>query len=162
MSDIFIILQMPNAGDEIQGIKKGILELADLVVVTKSDGPNIPAAKLAQEHLEKSLSVARGQVSFAPRVLLVSGIEGTGFGDMWTAVQSFIEQQKKTGDFFSRRRHQSLAWYHAEITALVTERIFSSPKSRDLIHQMEHKVSDGELLGSTAASQVMDQIFPES
>ena len=162
MSDIFIILQMPNAGDEIQGIKKGILELADLVVITKSDGTNIPAARLAKEQLEKSLAVARGRATFTPKVLLVSSIEATGFEDMWAAVQSFTEHQKATGEFLFKRRRQSLAWYRNEIAALVSERIFTSPKSRNLIQQVELNVRDGQLLGSTAALQVMDQIFPES
>lgn len=162
MSDIFIILQMPNAGDEIQGIKKGILELADLVVVTKADGVHIPAAKLAKEQLEKSLSVARERASFKPKVFLVSSIDGTGFDELLSALNSFIQHQRDTDEFLKKRRRQNMEWYRSELVALVTERLFSSPRTQNIIQKMGLNVSSGEILGSSAAIEVLDQIFPDS
>jgi LAO/AO transport system kinase len=162
MTDVFVILQMPNAGDEIQGIKKGILELADLVVVTKADGAHIPAAKLAQEQLEKSISVARERTSFQPAVLLVSSIDGTGFDELMNALSSFIQHQRDTGEFLKKRRRQNIDWYRSELVALITERMFSSPRTQNLIQKIGLNVSSGQILGSSAAIDVLDQIFPES
>lgn len=160
MTDVFVILQQPNAGDEIQGIKKGIFELADLVLVTKADGSHRPAAKLAKEQLERSLSVARGHRTFTPEVLLVSALEALGLGDFWQSVKAFVAAQKKSGDFFSRRHQQAIAWFHAEVTALMTERLFKAAKSKSLITQLTQDVALGRTLSSTAALKVIDQIFP--
>ena len=161
MTDCFVILQMPNAGDEIQGIKKGILELADLVVVTKADGANISAAKLAKEQLERSLSVTRGQTSFTPGVLLVSGIKNSGFTEFWQATQNFIHHQRESGEFLSRRHTQAVAWFHAETSALLRERIFTAPKWHELVCQLEHDVKAGFSLGSTAARHLVEILIPE-
>ena len=159
MTDCFIILQMPNAGDEIQGLKKGILELADLVVITKADGTNLTAAKIAKDQMERSLSVARGQTSYTPEVLLVSGLESRGIPEFWQALQTFIKTQKNSGEFIGRRHGQAVSWFHAEMFALLRERILSAPKTRQLVSQLEHEVMAGRELGSTAAMNIVDKLM---
>ena len=159
MTDCFIILQMPNAGDEIQGLKKGILELADLVVITKADGTNLTAAKIAKDQMERSLSVARGHTSYSPKVLLVSGLESKGIPEFWQVLQTFIETQKKSGEFIRRRHGQAVSWFHAEMFAVIRERILSAPKTQQLVSQLEQDVMAGRQLGSTAAMHIVDKIM---
>jgi LAO/AO transport system kinase len=159
MVDVFLILSLPNSGDEIQGLKKGILELADIVAVTKSDGGNLPFAKVAKEHLERSLMVARGPTGWLPPVLLVSSTEGTGLAELWTTIQDFVAQQRAAGAFDVRRARQSVAWFHAEMGELLRERLRERPGLAGVIDAAEHDVESGKVVASLAAAQVIDRIL---
>src|SRR5690606_34970899 len=117
MVDCFLMLQLPNAGDELQGIKKGIMELADIVAITKCDGANEHAAKLARAEHERALHMTRGRDAWEPPVLTCSGVTGHGLPELYAKVNEFITFRKKSGQFDQHRHDQAIAWFDAEILA---------------------------------------------
>ena len=108
MTDLFVLLQLPNAGDDLQAIKKGVMELADLVVINKAD-LDTAAATRAQAQITGSLRLFARHESM-PRVLLMSALKGDGLDAFWQAVEAFQTQRRASGEFAERRRSQSLAW----------------------------------------------------
>ena len=119
MTDLFVLLQLPNAGDDLQAIKKGVMELADLVVINKADIDPLAAAR-AQAHIASSLRLFAGHDS-APRVLLMSALKNDGFDAFWSAVEAFHARRRASGEFTARRKEQALAWMwdivHARLQA---------------------------------------------
>ena len=108
MTDLFVLLQLPNAGDDLQAIKKGVMELADLVVINKSDLDPLAATR-AQAYIAGSLRLFAGHDS-APRVLTMSALKNDGFDTFWSAVETFHAQRRASGEFEKRRQSQALAW----------------------------------------------------
>ena len=119
MTDLFALLQLPNAGDDLQAIKKGVMELADVVVINKADIDPLAAAR-AQAHIASSLRLFAGHDS-APRVLLMSALKNDGFDAFWSAVEAFHARRRASGEFTARRKEQALAWMwdivHARLQA---------------------------------------------
>ena len=119
MTDLFVLLQLPNAGDDLQAIKKGVMELADLVVVNKAD-IDPAAATRAQAQITGSLRLFAGHDD-APRVLTMSALKGDGFDAFWSAVEAFHARRRASGEFEARRKRQALAWMwdivHARLQA---------------------------------------------
>ncbi len=115
MVDLFIPLHMPHTGDELQGIKKGVLEVADMVIVTKADGPTRTSAELAKADIQRAFSLVRATGELTPQVLLVSSTERVGIPEAWEAMKSFCEILKKTGQFERRRESQQVSWLDQEI-----------------------------------------------
>ena len=119
MTDLFVLLQLPNAGDDLQAIKKGVMELADLIVVNKAD-IDPAAATRAQAQITGSLRLFAGHDD-APRVLTMSALKNDGFDAFWSAVEAFHARRRASGEFDARRKRQALAWMwdivHARLQA---------------------------------------------
>jgi LAO/AO transport system kinase len=119
MTDLFIQLHQPLSGDELQGIKKGVMELADLVIVTKADGSTLQAAQLAKLELERAISLTRSPEDDYPPVLLASAHQNKGINDAADLIHSMYQHRLKNGRILSRRNAQSRQWLDQEIeTAL--------------------------------------------
>lgn len=159
MVDLFLILHLPNSGDEIQGMKKGILELADIVAVTKADGALMKEAKLAKSQLEQALSLTATHESGATPVLAVSSTENQGIKELWKSMQDLLVDRKNSGAFADRRSQQAVAWFHGELGALLHERLKAKTSIAKLLADSEKGVRAGKLAPSAAAAHVMDQVL---
>lgn len=176
MTDLYCLLQLPNAGDDLQAIKKGVMELADLVVINKADLDEAAATR-AQAHITSSLRLHgwRGRVdrperaaSVGPmeettaetsvwqaRVMRLSALKSAGIEAFWRAVTDFQTQQRSNGGFDDKRRHQSLAWMWDRIQAGLKQQFKAAPAVREALADTTARVLDGRLAASTAARELL-------
>ncbi len=159
MVDLFLMLCMPNAGDEIQGIKRGILEVADIVAVTKADGALLADAKRTQLELEQALGLARAHGGDNPTVCLVSSTENKGLVELEKVVATFFAQKKKSGAFSDRRRSQTSAWFDQELVAELSSRLDRHDGARNLRAKLAKDVEGGRVSPSEAAGKVIDLLL---
>lgn len=157
MVDVFVSLQIPGAGDELQGIKKGIIEQADLLVITKNDGALQLAAKTARQQL---VNAFHHRPDGQKPVLLVSTLAGTGLTELLEAIDRFIEERRADGRLGQKRQQQRLQWLTDEISAGCLSRIFHHPELHQRYAELSRKVSEGDAIASIAARQLLDGIFP--
>ena len=156
MVDFFLVLMLPNAGDELQGIKKGILEIADAIIINKDDGDHSVAAQRTKQEYANALHIL-GQRSFwLPQVLTCSSINNTGITDIWDMITDFIKQSKDGNFFESKRKDQNINWLHKLIQDLLKERLAGT----DFV-ELESKVGDKSLSPYQAADQVIQKLFKE-
>lgn len=140
MTDIFVQLHQPFSGDELQGIKKGVMELADLIIVTKADGDSKSAAELAKKDLERAISLVKGPSGVKVEVITISSKEGTGIQLAWSNICSAYEQAKENGSFTKKRIRQSGDWLNQEILNSLRETLESHPKYENMLHQALEEV----------------------
>jgi LAO/AO transport system kinase len=159
MVDIFVALQLPNSGDELQGIKKGILELADLVVVNKADGGLLQAARQAKADLERAVALVRQGDEPLPKVLLTSSTAGSGISEVAAAIFDFVTSQRSGSKFERRRSAQAISWFRAELGEQLRERLEREPKYLSLVGAAETSVASGRTPGSIAARKLIDEVF---
>ena len=164
MTDMFVLLQLPNAGDELQAIKKGVMEIADLVVINKADLDS-NAARRAQAQITASLRLLglhgsagaeKHDASFwQPKVLQISALERTGIADFWAAVTEFNQLQTSNGRREKRRQQQNLAWMWQRIDAGLKQAFRQHPAVQALLPQTLEQVADGRIAPSTAARNML-------
>ena len=164
MTDMFVLLQLPNAGDDLQAIKKGVMELADLVVINKAD-IDAAAATRAQLQITSSLRLLglhgnpehfpHDQKMWHPQVIQISALLGQGVDGFWAAVTQFRQLQTANGRLASRRRQQSLAWMWERINAGLRLAFNHNPQVRALLPALECEVREGRLAASTAARNLL-------
>jgi len=163
MTDCFALLQLPNAGDDLQAIKRGVMELADVVAINKAD-LDPAAATRAQAQITSSLRLMqhgghgaeRDEVPWASRVLTVSAFHGSGLADFWRVVGEFREQQAASGRLAARRREQDEAWMWERIEALLHERFRTQPQVAAALPQLTTDVRAGRVAASVAARRLID------
>jgi LAO/AO transport system kinase len=156
MVDTFLLLTLARTGDQLQGIKKGVLELADIVVVNKADGPHLTEAKKAARELKSALRLIypRGTL-WLPPVLTMSAMEGTGLTEMWDTVERHREVLTDAGEFEARRRAQQVDWTWQMVRDTVLDRVLSNPDVRKIRAEVERQVKAGELTPALAAQQIL-------
>ena len=156
MTDMFVLLQLPNAGDDLQAIKKGIMELADLIVINKADAD--PAAAMrAKAQLETALHMLRPpHPDWRVPVLLVSALKGEGLDRFWETVLAFRDTMQKNGALAEKRRHQALAWMWERIDAELKRRFRQHPAVRTMLPAIERDVESGRLAPVVAARRLLD------
>ncbi|HEX5615665.1 MAG TPA: methylmalonyl Co-A mutase-associated GTPase MeaB [Acidimicrobiia bacterium] len=156
MVDTFVLLLAPGAGDELQGVKRGIVELADLVVVNKDDGDLAPAAGRTASDYQHALHLVRPRSdAWAPRVLRCSALTGTGIAEVWGAVGEHRQAMEASGELTSRRREQARAWMWSEVTDTLLEDLRRDPTTDALVADLERAVAAGELSPTAAAQQLL-------
>jgi LAO/AO transport system kinase len=171
MTDMFVLLQLPNAGDDLQAIKKGVMELADLVVINKADLDVVAAAR-ARAQIASALRLfgqqghpdhaatghdTRGAVQrlWQPRVLQLSALAGTGIDAFWAAVQEFKALQTANGKLAQRREQQALAWMWERIEAGLRQSFRQHPQVRALLPGITQQVAAGRVPASAAARTLL-------
>ncbi len=154
MTDLFVLLQLPNAGDDLQAIKKGVMELADLVVINKADLDPLAATR-AQAQIASSLRLFTGHES-APRVLTMSALEGDGFETFWTVVEAFHAQRRASGAFAARRKAQALAWMWDIIQARLQADFRHHEAVRQALPQTTSDVTAARIAPSVAARSLLN------
>jgi LAO/AO transport system kinase len=144
MVDMFCVLALPGAGDELQGIKKGVLELADMIAVNKADGPGVTAARQAVRDYRAALRLLRPtSPSWDPPVLACSALTGDGLGEFWEIVERHRETLTATGEFDERRRRQQLQWMWSMVEDRLVERLRADPAVAAVVARAEPRVMEG-------------------
>ena len=159
MTDMFVLMQLPNAGDDLQAIKKGVMELADLVVINKADIDAI-AAQRAQLQITSAMQLLGmfgdyDEKNWHPRAIQLSALNGQGVDAFWAAVTEFKSVQAANGKLAQRRQQQSLAWMWERIDAGLKQAFRQHPQVQALLPQMMQDVLAGRLAASTAARKLL-------
>ena len=158
MVDCFALIIAPGGGDELQGIKRGIVELADLVIVNKADGDMAAVAKSTSADYANALHLLRPKTNaWNARTVLCSALEKRGIDDVWTAIADHQETIRASGDLDIRRSEQSRSWLWSEISESLIDRLRSDAQVAAVIAEVEAAVVAGTLPASVAATRVLDQ-----
>jgi len=171
MTDMFCLLQLPNAGDDLQAIKKGVMELADLVVINKSD-IDLHAATRAEAQITSALRLLgmhgnpenahHNETQWHPQVLKISALLNQGVAAFWSAVSDFKRLQTNNGRFETRRQQQALSWMWERIDAGLKQNFRAQSRVQALLPQLSHQVGAGQLAASTAARQLLSAYQAQS
>ena len=156
MVDTFVLLTLARSGDQLQGIKKGVLELADVVVVNKADGDHLREARSAARELSSAIRLIYPRKTlWRPPVLTMSAVEGTGLTEMWDTVERHRQVLTDAGEFEARRRAQQVDWTWQMVRDTILDQVLSNPAVRAIRADVERQVRAGELTPALAAQQIL-------
>jgi len=156
MVDFFLVLMLAGAGDELQGIKKGILELADAVVITKADGYNIANAERAARAYETALHMLAPTTSvWCPPVLTCSAFTGAGIDEIWKVICDHQEAMKQTGEFDKKRFEQNTRWMWSLIEEGVKAYFLKLPEVKEQLQKITRQVAGGEITAANGARRLL-------
>ncbi len=162
MVDFFLLLTIAGAGDELQGIKRGVLELVDAIAVNKADGDGEVRAQAARSELEQALRLLRPAVEGRrPVALACSAQTGAGVAEVWAVVADQIERQRATGQLAERRSRQSLRWFEETFELLLRQRLLASPAMATAREEWIRRVAAGETTPAAAARKLVDRLLFE-
>ncbi len=160
MVDLFMLLQISGAGDELQGIKRGIMEMADLMVITKADGENIHKAELAKTQFQSALRLFPVPESqWRPKVYTCSAVSGVGLEEVWRGVEEFLEHTQANGFFQHNRNKQNKYWMYETIDETLKNSFYQDPRIEGEIAGFEQQVLDDKLSSFIAAKRLLDLYF---
>jgi LAO/AO transport system kinase len=163
MVDFFLLLQIAGAGDELQGIKRGIMEMADLVVINKADGDNLKRARLAKTEYNRALHLFPAKASgWQPKVTTCSALNYEGIADVWNEVTDYFENAKNSGYFDTQRRGQNTYWLTETINEQLKTDFYSRPGIAALLEQNKLLVQQSLLSPFTAAQQLLLAYFSKT
>lgn len=157
MTDFFLLLMIPGAGDELQGIKRGIIEMVDGMVINKADGENLRAAKRARRQYESALRmfVPPKRQGWTPQVLTCSALENSGIREVWRMILDHRAQQVAGGHLEHRRQAQALSWMRELISSGLQEFFQNAPAVQERFAWLEHSVREGTISPFTAARELL-------
>ncbi|MFJ4094679.1 methylmalonyl Co-A mutase-associated GTPase MeaB [Kitasatospora sp. NPDC089913] len=157
MVDSFLLLSLARTGDQLQGIKKGVLELADVIAVNKADGPHELDAKAAARELAGALRLLQApDAPWTPPVLTCSGQDGSGLDVLWERLQQHRKVLDATGALAAKRRDQQVEWTWAMVHDQLLTRLHSHPEVTRLVPELERRVREGTLTATLAADSILD------
>lgn len=160
MTDLFLLLIAPLAGDELQGIKRGVMELADLLLVNKADGEQMDAAGRTVAEYRNALQLMRPRAAaWTPEVERCSALTGAGIEEAWARVRACRDALTAAGEWRARREAQAAAWLHEEIEAGLRERMEASPRLAELATRLEQEVRAGRTVAPLAARDLLAAFF---
>ncbi|MES0868944.1 methylmalonyl Co-A mutase-associated GTPase MeaB [Pseudovibrio sp. SCP19] len=155
MVDFFLVLMLPGAGDELQGIKKGVLEIADLIAVNKAEGDGLIRARSAASEYRAALNIlAPRSKHWSPPVLTISGLANEGLDDLWSQLGIFKERMQASGDWESKRAEQQLAWMWGLLNEKLQTALKANPDIKAALPDVESAVKSGNLPATAAASKL--------
>jgi LAO/AO transport system kinase len=161
LTDLFCVLVTPGAGDELQGIKRGIMELVDLLVVNKADGDLAPAAGRAAADYEHALHLLRpNRQAWHARVVVTSALEGRGVAELWAAVSEFERALTDSGELAATRERQAVAWLWSELDEALRARFRADPSVRERLPALEAAVASGQRSVAAAARELLGPPAP--
>ncbi|WP_029901908.1 methylmalonyl Co-A mutase-associated GTPase MeaB [Prevotella sp. 10(H)] len=160
MVDFFLLIQLAGTGDELQGIKRGIMEMADGIIINKADGNNIEKARLAQSHFKNALHLfPLPDSGWAPKVLTYSGYYELGIDEVWNMINEYIDFVKKNGYFDYRRNSQSRFWMYETINERLKNNFYNDPVVQKELKICEEQVLNSQMSSFAAANKVLDIYF---
>ncbi|HWD50189.1 MAG TPA: methylmalonyl Co-A mutase-associated GTPase MeaB [Rhizomicrobium sp.] len=160
MVDVFTLLVNPGAGDDLQGIKRGVMELADLVLVTKSDGDLLQAANRAAADYHAALHLMRPKYpALPPQVLKVSSLRHEGIAEAWEAMRLLHKAMEKAGHLKKLREDQARRWFWSEVQSMLADEVSQSEKLENAARKLEASVVEGKSLPFSAARELFRHIF---
>jgi LAO/AO transport system kinase len=155
MVDFFLVLMLPGAGDELQGIKKGVLEVADLIAVNKADGDNLLRAQQAANDYRHALHIlSPSSPNWSPPVVLISGLANAGLDAMWGQVERYRAVLTATGEFSQRRAEQQVKWMWSMLEERMMLSLRANPAVKDRLAAFEAAVAAGEIAASLAVEEI--------
>ena len=159
MTDFFLALMLPGAGDELQGIKKGLVELADMIAVNKADGDNVKRANLAAGEYRGALHILTPRSEhWHPPVLTFSALTGTGIDTIWQKILDHRTAMNASGEFEARRRDQQVKWMWSMFEQLTMARLRSDASVRAKVKRIETEVAAGRISPALAAEQIAEML----
>jgi len=160
MVDFFLLLMLAGAGDEIQGIKRGIIEMADLIAITKADGQNVIAAENAKVTFRNALNLFPDpQSGWKPLVLTCSALRGTGMAEIWKIINDYADFTRKTGYFDQARKQQAVLRMHDTINEYLTGSFYNNEKVKALLPVIEKELYQGNMTSYKAALILLNKYF---
>ena len=156
MVDFFLVLMLPGAGDELQGIKKGVLELADMIAVNKADGDNEARAREAIRDYSAALRLTRPvSPDWTPPVMTCSGLTGEGLSELWERVEDHRSALTASGAWDKQRRSQQLSWMWSTVEDRLVAAMRADPAVHEVLAEAERSVLDGETTPAAAAEHLV-------
>lgn len=156
MVDFFMLLMLPGGGDELQGIKKGIVELAHALVINKADGDGARLASSTQAQYQSAFGLLRSEAHWDTRVMRCSALEREGLDDIWAMVTEFVEQTRASGFFDQQRARQSRDWMRQLVNAMLMQRLNDSVAVSAALPDLEAAVENGQMTPLNAARRVLE------
>jgi LAO/AO transport system kinase len=159
MTDFFLVLMLPGAGDELQGLKKGVIEHADMIAINKAEGDNRPRAQAAAAEYRAALHILGSRSPhWSPPVVTYSAITGEGIAQLWENVLSHHTRMTEIGELAARRRQQQVKWMWAMLEERMTARLRSDPALRAKLPRLEAAVADGRMSASLAVEELAEAL----
>ncbi|MBU6456350.1 MAG: methylmalonyl Co-A mutase-associated GTPase MeaB [Bradyrhizobium sp.] len=159
MTDFFLALMLPGAGDELQGIKKGLVELADMIAVNKADGDNVKRADRAAADYRSALRILGPRSEhWHPPVVTFSALTGAGVEKLWQKILDHRDAMTASGDFTSRRQQQQVKWMWSMLEQRLMARLRADPAIRNRVKKTEVEVADGRITPAVAAEQIAEML----
>lgn len=160
MVDMFMMLQISGAGDELQGIKRGIMEMADMMVITKADGENVTKAELAKAQYQGALHLfPLPDSEWRPKVYTCSSHEGTGLEEVWQGVEQYLQHIELNGYFTANRNRQNKYWMYETINETLKSSFYNNPEIEAKMAEVEQRVLEAKLSSFIAAKELLDIYF---
>jgi LAO/AO transport system kinase len=157
MVDFFLVLMLAGAGDELQGIKKGVLELADAIAINKADGNNIENVAKAKIEYEKALNLLTPSSKiWSPPVLTCSALTMDGIDEIWQTILDYKEKLETSGELMAKRKRQALDWLWALVEEGLRERFYRNPDVKKSLSEIVKAVEKGETAPTAAAQRLLD------
>jgi LAO/AO transport system kinase len=155
MTDSFLVLMLPGAGDELQGLKKGVVEVADMIAVNKADGDNVARAKAAAAEYRAALAILspRSQ-SWSPPVTIYSALTGAGIAELWGTILDHRRRMQENGELTARRREQQVKWMWSMLEDRMFARLRSDPALRRRLPRIEAEVAAGRMTPGMAVDEI--------
>jgi LAO/AO transport system kinase len=162
MVDFFLLIQLAGTGDDLQGIKRGIMEISDGIVINKCDGDNVDKCHMAATHFRNALHFfPMPESGWRPQVLCYSGFYGLGIKEVWDMIYQYIDFVKQNGYFAYRRNEQSKYWMYETINEQLRLHFYNNPVIHRQLETSEHAVLGGEMTSFTAAQKLLDTYFEQ-
>lgn len=158
MVDFFMVLMLPNAGDELQGIKRGIMELADALVINKADGESLNLANRTRAHYQSALNLLRHTSFWTPRVLTCSALQKQNIEAIWGMLSDFQVDARGNGSLQEKRWRQAKSWMHQLIHQMLLLRLRQNAGVRNAMPELERRVIAGETTPYVAAKTLIDML----
>jgi LAO/AO transport system kinase len=156
MVDFFLVLLLPNAGDELQGIKKGIIELADAIAINKSDGDQAAIAERTRKEYQMALHfLSSKDKKWTPKVLTCSALYNQGIDEVWKTIEDYISYAKENGAFEINRKEQLLEWFDNLLKETILGKYFQNNEFRDKIEKQKVKVTNQEISPVNAVKEII-------
>ncbi len=155
MTDFFLVLMLPGAGDELQGLKKGVVEIADMIAINKADGDNINRAKAAAAEYRAALQILSPRSpNWSTPVATYSALTGAGIAELWVTVLEHRKRMSKAGELEARRREQQVRWMWAMLEERVFARLKSDPTLKAKLPRIEAAVAAGRMSAALAVEEI--------
>jgi LAO/AO transport system kinase len=163
MVDFFLLIQLAGTGDELQGIKRGIMEMADGIIINKADGDNLKAAELAAAQFRNALHLfPPAESGWTPQVMTYSGFYETGIKAVWDMVYEYIAFVKSSGYFVHKRNEQAKYWMYESINEQLKSGFYQNPEIASLLKQKEQEILSGKISSFIAAKQALNAYFEKT
>lgn len=158
MVDFFMVLMLPGGGDELQGIKKGIMELADALVINKADGDSENMAKLTRQQYTSAMNLLRHTSFWTPQVMTCSALKNTNIDTVWGMLVDYWVRAEEEGAFHSKRAQQNRDWMHQLVNEMLLLKLSQNPEVKQMLPSLERSVEEHQITAFAAARQVIDKL----